>query len=270
MIHERVPVGNDGAFIQTYFQEFSPEIKVSERRPVLVICPGGGYQYCSDREAEPIALAFASRGFHTCVLQYPCGENHHFPEQLCALAHTVAWLRENAERLRADENRIAVAGFSAGGHLAASLGVFWNSPFLAQETGLAPAQMRPDRLVLGYPVISSDEEVASKPSFQSLLGEEPFQDPKERAFVSLEKHVTSDVPPTFLWHTYTDDTVPVENSMYFALALRKAGVPFESHIYSVGAHGLSLANRLTENFSGGGVQRECEGWLELAADWLSR
>ncbi len=270
MIHERVPVANDGAFIKTYFQEVSPEIKMSECRPALVVCPGGGYEYCSDREAEPIALAFASRGFQACVLQYPCGENHHFPEQLCALAHTVAWLRENAGRLHLDANRIAVAGFSAGGHLAASLGVFWNAPFLAKETGLLPESMRPDRLVLGYPVISGEPGIAAEPSMRSLLGQEPCEDPKEREFVSLEKHVTAQVPPTFLWHTYPDATVPVENSLYFALALRKAGVPFEAHIYSVGGHGLSLANHLTENFAGGGVQRECEGWLSLAADWLSR
>lgn len=270
MIHERVPVGNDGAFIETYFQEFSPEIKASEIRPVIVICPGGAYKYCSARESEPIALAFASRGFHACVLHYPCGENHHFPEQLCALAQTVAWVRENAERLRVDADRVAVAGFSAGGHLAASLGVFWNAPFLAKETGLSAQAMHPDRLVLGYPVISSEEGTASTTSFRYLLGDEPFEDPQERAFVSLEKHVSSDTPPTFLWHTYTDASVPVENSMYFALALRKAGVPFESHIYSVGAHGLALANSLTENFIGGGVQRECEGWVELAADWLRR
>ena len=186
---------------------------------------------------------------------------------LRALAEAVAWVRAGAAENHVDPRQISVCGFSAGGHLAGSLGVFWNAPFLAAETGLAPQDMRPDKMVLCYPVITGGE-FAHKGSFDNLLGADA--DAARRAEVSLEQHVTQDTPPAFLWHTYTDPGVPVENTMLFAMALRRAGVPFESHIYSVGGHGLSLANELTENTAGAGVQAECTGWVNLAAGWLRR
>lgn len=240
---ERIPLGAQGAYLDTYFLADSPELKAGACRPAVVVCPGGGYAYTSDREAEPIALALCARGFHACVLRAGAAENHVDPRQ------------------------ISVCGFSAGGHLAGSLGVFWNAPFLAAETGLAPQDMRPDKMVLCYPVITGGE-FAHKGSFDNLLGADA--DAARRAEVSLEQHVTQDTPPAFLWHTYTDPGVPVENTMLFAMALRRAGVPFESHIYSVGGHGLSLANELTENTAGAGVQAECTGWVDLAAGWLRR
>ena len=217
-------------------------------------------------EAEPIAMALCGRGFHACVLRYPCAPAR-FPAALCALAEAVAWVRAGAAENHVDPRQISVCGFSAGGHLAGSLGVFWNAPFLAAETGLVPQDMRPDKMVLCYPVITGGE-FAHKGSFDNLLGADA--DAARRAEVSLEQHVTQDTPPAFLWHTYTDPGVPVENTMLFAMALRRAGVPFESHIYSVGGHGLSLANELTENTAGAGVQAECTGWVDLAAGWLRR
>ena len=222
--------------------------------------------FTSDREAEPIAMAFGARGFHTCVLRYPCAPAR-FPAALCALAGAVAWVRGHAQELHADPGQIAVCGFSAGGHLAGSLGVFWNEPFLAQQTGLAPDAVRPDKMVLCYPVITSGA-FAHTGSFDNLLGEDA--DAARRAELSLECRVTADTPPAFLWHTYTDPDVPVENTLLFALALRRAGVPFESHIYSVGVHGLALANELTKNAGGNAVQPACTGWVELAAQWLRR
>ena len=234
---ERIPLGAQGAYLDTYFLADSPELKAGACRPAVVVCPGGGYAYTSDREAEPIALALCARGFHACVLRYPCAPAR-FPAALRALAEAVAWVRAGAAENHVDPRQISVCGFSAGGHLAGSLGVFWNAPFLAAETGLAPQ--------------GADADAA------------------RRAEVSLEQHVTQDTPPAFLWHTYTDPGVPVENTMLFAMALRRAGVPFESHIYSVGGHGLSLANELTENTAGAGVQAECTGWVDLAAGWLRR
>lgn len=266
MYCERISLGADGAYLNTYFLDASPDLRQSGRRPVVVICPGGGYHFTSDREAEPIAMAFGARGFHTCVLRYPVAPVR-YPAALCALAQAVAWVRSNADAYHIDPRQVTVCGFSAGGHLAGSLGVFWNTPSLAKQTGLSPAEMRPDKMVLCYPVITGGE-YAHKGSFDNLLGEDA--DAAKRAEQSLELHVTADVPPTFLWHTYTDDTVPVENSLLLALALRRAGVPFESHIYSVGMHGLSLATPLTENAQGQGVQIECAGWLELAIAWLQR
>lgn len=256
----------DGAVLETYFLDASPELVHSEKRPLVLICPGGAYIRCSDREAEPIAMAFCARGFHACVLRYPCAPKR-FPEQLCCLAKAVAWLRERAEQLHLDPNRITVCGFSAGGHLAASLGVFWNKDWLAEKTGLTACMMRPDRLLLGYPVISAGEAISPE-SFQNLLGEK-FEDPRMRELVSLEKQVTCAVPPSFLWVTDADTVVPPENSLLFAFALRKANVPFELHVFSAGSHGLALANPVTEAPGGAGIQKECEAWLDLAARWLA-
>lgn len=266
MICKRVELAQKGAYLDTYFQEPSPEIKCSVLRPAVVICPGGAYAFTSDREAEPVALSFAARGFQACVLRYPVAPAR-FPAALCALAQAVAFVRENAAPYAVDPQQISVCGFSAGGHLAGSLGVFWNEPFLAAQTGLAPAQMRPNRMVLCYPVITGGS-FAHKGSFDNLLGQDA--DAAARARLSLEQCVTPDTPPAFLWHTVTDEAVPVENSMLFAMALRKAGVPFEAHLYAKGTHGLALANALTENPSGAGVQAECTGWLELAAAWLKQ
>jgi acetyl esterase/lipase len=150
---------------------------------------------------------------------YPCAPAR-FPAALRALAEAVAWVRAGAAENHVDPRQISVCGFSAGGHLAGSLGVFWNAPFLAAETGLAPQDMRPDKMVLCYPVITGGE-FAHKGSFDNLLGADA--DAARRAEVSLEQHVTQDTPPAFLWHTYTDPGVPVENTMLFAMALRPCG-----------------------------------------------
>ena len=210
---ERIPLGAQGAYLDTYFLADSPELKAGACRPAVVVCPGGGYAYTSDREAEPIALALCARGFHACVLRYPCAPAR-FPAALRALAEAVAWVRAGAAENHVDPRQISVCGFSAGGHLAGSLGVFWNAPFLAAETGLAPQDMRPDKMVLCYPVITGGE-FAHKGSFDNLLGADA--DAARRAEVSLEQHVTQDTPPAFLWHTYTDPGVPVENTMLFDL-----------------------------------------------------
>lgn len=263
---ERIPLGADNAWMDTYFLDASPELAAGDCRPVVLICPGGAYAHTSDREAEPIALALCARGFHTGVVRYPCAPAR-FPAALCALARAVAWMRANAKSFYADASRIAVCGFSAGGHLAGSLGAFWNAPFLAEETGLSPHEMRPDRVVLCYPVVTGGA-FAHKRSIDNLLGEDAGA--ARRAEVSLEQQVTGDFPPTFLWHTCTDPAVPVENSLLLLTALRRAGVPLEAHLYSVGGHGLALASRLTENREGKGTQPECAGWMDLAAAWLLR
>lgn len=266
MKHERIYLHDNKAYMDTYFQELSVELKVSVQRPCILICPGGGYQMTTDREAEPIALAFAAQGFQTAVLRYPVAPSR-FPESLYCLAEAVAWLRTHAEENRINPAQITVGGFSAGGHLAASLGVFWNQDSIWEGTGFDKEFIRPNRLLLGYPVITSGE-YAHLNSFDQLLGADA--DEAQRDLVSLEKHVTCFVPPTFLWHTFEDQIVPVENSMLFANALRKKHVPFELHIYSEGVHGLALANELTMTADGGVVCESCEGWLSLACAWLRR
>lgn len=263
---EKIPLKTQGAYLETYFLDARPRLKHSHIRPLVLICPGGGYRMVSEREAEPVAMAFAAKGFHTAVLTYPVAPVR-FPQALYALGEAMAWIRAHAEENHIDPQKIAVSGYSAGGHLAASLGVFWKEAFLTEAIGCKPEELRPNALILGYPVITSGE-FAHRPSFERLLGEAPEEALLEK--VSLEKQVTADVPPTFLWHTYTDELVPVENSLLFANALHKAGVPMELHIYSTGVHGLSLANKVTEGAEIARLCPDCEGWIELACAWLRR
>ena len=259
---KRIDLPRQNGFLELYLPSNSHKLDTNYRRPMVLICPGGGYVYTSDREADPIALSFCTRGFAACVLRYPV-KPARYPASLLSAAYAVAWLRRNAEDCEIDPNRIFICGFSAGGHLAASLGVFWNSPELQAATGLSAEEMRPNKQVLCYPVITSGP-FAHRASFDNLLiGREDADTLREK--LSLENQVSADTPPTFLWHTYTDPAVPVENTLLFANALRRAEVPFELHIYSVGNHGLSLATEET-----GSPQPECTGWLQLAADWMLR
>lgn len=263
---ERIHLNTSGAYMDCYFQDTSEKLRYSTNRPVVLICPGGGYLRTSDREGDPIAMAFAAQGFHTAILRYPCAPAR-FPTALYSLGEAMLWLRKHAAQYSLDPKNIAVSGYSAGGHLAASLGVFWQEAFLSDHLGCKPEDIRPNAMILGYPVITSGE-FAHRPSFVNLLGENP--DPKLLEYVSLENRVTNSTPPAFLWHTLTDELVPAENTLRFANALRAAEVPFELHIYSVGKHGLGLASKVTENHLGERVCPACEGWVALACAWLHR
>ncbi len=264
MIFKTIDIHTDHttAKLYTYFHENTPEIDLNRKRPLVLVCPGGGYEFTSDREAEPIALQMVSKGFHACVLRYNVAPQR-FPTALWELAASVAWLREHAEEYHIDADNISVCGFSAGGHLVTSLATFWNREFLHQVSGLTAEAIRPNRLISCYPVITSGE-FAHRGSFDAALGERS-NDPEMLELLSLEKQVTADMPPAFIWHTFSDDLVPVENSLLLASAMRAANVPFELHIFPDGAHGLSLATSET-----GIVQQECAAWIDLAADWIRR
>ena len=231
-------------------------------RPSIVICPGGGYAYRSPREAEPIALAFAARGFHCYVVAYRVAPAVH-PAPLMDVAHAVAWVRAHAAPNHADPDRIAVMGFSAGGHAAGSLGVSWHDAALLAPAGLTPEQARPNAMVLCYPVITGGE-FAHRGSFEALSGSD---DRTAHEALSLETKVSANTPPTFLWHTFEDDCVPVENTLMMASALRRAGVLTEVHIFPRGGHGLALANPLTSTHPSQNMP-ECAQWVDLAARFL--
>ena len=249
--------------MHTYILENYAEMQPDLKRPAVIICPGGGYGFTSAREGEHIAIRMNAYGFNAFILKYSC-EPGNFPAPQLELAKAVSIVRENASAWNIDTKRIVVAGFSAGGHLAASLGVFWNKKILSTALSLPPESIRPNALLLCYPVISSGE-FAHKGSFQALLGDKHDE---LLDSVSLEKHVDAQTPPSFLWHTSEDDCVPVENSLLFSMALRKQKIPFELHIYRNGGHGLSAANEETMNAEGWGIQKECQNWIEMAATWI--
>lgn len=269
MIHKKIEIKARGmeavGNLYTYFLDSSIEMRPNEKRPVILMCPGGGYEMTSDREAEPMAMQFLAMGYHVAVLRYSVCPVR-YPAALLQVAESILYLKEHADEYHIDPEKIVVQGCSAGGHLAANYGIAWNSPFLTKLMGMEndPERLRVAGLLLCYPVITSGEK-AHEESFRNLLGEQ-YEEKKEE--LSLENQVTPDTPPTFLWHTATDETVPVENSLYFFQACLQQGVSAELHIYPVGGHGLSLANEETCRANGIGVQKECQSWIGLAQTWL--
>lgn len=224
-------------------------------RPAVLICPGGGYGFIADREGEAVAMQFCAAGFHAFVLRYTVNPGH-YRLPLLELSQAVAEVRKAADQWSPDPHRIAVCGFSAGGHLAASLGVHW------YKLDDAPLN-KPNALILSYPVITAGEHRHAG-SFQNLLGPNPTPEMVEE--MSLENQVSAHTPPTFLWHTVADQVVPVENSLLFATALQENKIPFELHIFPNGPHGLSLA--VYETDDGRGVNPHAARWMQLCIEWL--
>ena len=267
MMYEKIDIqknkSNLKARLDLYLWSPSEELGTDIRRPLVIICPGGGYSFTSEREGEPVAFKYLSRGYNAAVLWYSVTPAR-YPEALHQLALSVKYIRDNADRLKVDPERIIISGFSAGGHLAGCLGMFWRSDFLCKELNVFPDDIRPNGMILDYPVITSSS-FCHDGSFRELLGENYD---KLMEGLSLENQVTEHTPKTFLWHTWDDDTVPVENTLLLAAALRKCKVETELHIYPRGIHGLSLANKLTMNRDGRGNEPYCEGWIDLSCQWI--
>ena len=194
----------------------------------VLVCPGGGYgMLAMDHEGKQIAEFFNGFGVTAFILKYRLGPRYHHPAMLDDARHGMRIIRSRAAELGLDEHRVGVMGFSAGGHLASTL-----------STHFGPGE-RPDFAILVYPVISLTTKYTHQGSKKNLLGENP--DPQLVEFLSSEKQVTPQTPPTFLFHTDSDTGVPPENSALYYLALRNAGVPAELHIYAKGNHGVGLA-----------------------------
>lgn len=262
----RAEGSQDHARAELYLLDTPVEKIKIQKRPVVVICPGGGYHKLSYREGEPLAMQFLSQGYHACVLRYSI-DPARFPTPLLELGEVMKLLHAHAEEWRVDGERIFVHGSSAGGHLAGMLGVFWNRDWLCEALRAEKTTLRPAGLLLSYPVITAMDPQGHLESFYQLLGDR-FEEEKE-AF-SLERQVTEATPPCFLWHTAQDASVPVDNSLRMARALLEANVPVELHIFPEGPHGLSLASPLVERLDGSGVEESCQSWMELALAWLRR
>lgn len=232
-----------------------------ERFPAVVICPGGAYAFVSEREADPVALAFFARGYNVFILTYSVGENAKDFQPLRELSETVRAIRNRPE-WRVDPEHIAVCGFSAGGHLACSLGTMWDDPELLKTYDNHGGENRPNAMILGYPVITADE-FAHVESIENVSGCKKGTPGYE--YFSLDKRVSKNTCPAFLWHTAEDDCVPVENSLKLAAALSQKKVPFELHVFPKGGHGMSACTGEV------GCPDDYNGrWVELAAAWLDR
>lgn len=246
--------------LTTYILDETLRPNTPRKRPAVLICPGGAYVTCSPREAEPIAIRFNAAGYHAFVINYSV-EPSVFPTALEEVSNSLKLIRENAEKWNVDPDKIAVCGFSAGGHLTASIGTLWNT----EETiKCADKSNKPNALILSYPVITSGEK-AHRGSFMHLLGAKK-DDKKMLEYLSLENRVSKDTPPTFIWHTMEDSVVPVENSLMFANALKKNDIPFEMHIFTKGIHGLSTVDK--ETVSRELLDPHTAKWLKLATEWL--
>lgn len=224
----------DGGRLTCWVQKTPEEVSSGRKRPAILILPGGGYHHTSSREAEPIALRFAAMGYAAFVLHYSCAPSR-FPTALREAAMAMYYIRRNAEAF--EIGKIAALGFSAGGHLCGCLGTLFDSPAVA-DLGAAEV-LRPDALCLCYPVAVSWGRT-HEGSFDNLTG----KDAALRENLSLEKLVRPDMPPTFLWHTREDASVPCRNSLILAQAMEEAGVDFVLHIYRKGKHGLSTADAM--------------------------
>ena len=241
---------------------------LDKKRPAVLLCPGG-YRTLSTREDQPIAMKYLAAGFHVFVLHYSLAPDV-FPRALMELALAMKVIREHGDEWNVDVDRIAVSGFSAGGHLACCLGVFWDREWLYGALGVKPEMLRPDGMILCYPVITSGE-YCHKGSFECLMGAEASKkDEKLRRLLSLEYQVGPQVPKTFLWHTWTDQSVPVENSLLLLQALRKAGVNVEAHLYPVGPHGIALGTEETQGIDQKYLEPYCDSWMGLAIRWIEK
>lgn len=222
----------------------------------VVVCPGGGYLHlATEKEGNDVARWWNSLGVSAFVLKYRLGPKYHHPIEIGDAQRAIRTVRARASEWGVRPDRVGIMGFSAGGHLAATAGTHFDAGNPNAEDPIDRQGSRPDFLVLGYPVISFTE-YTHQGSKRALLGDNP--DPKLVENLSNELQVTAQTPPTFLFHTSNDNTVPVENSVLFYLALRKAGVPAEMHLYENGPHGVGLAP----------TDEALSTWPARLADWM--
>lgn len=250
--------------LNAYILDDTMELPTKKPRPAVVICPGGAYAFRSAREGEPIAMQYLAADMNAFLLQYSVAPSR-YPTSVLELAEAVKLVREHAKEWNIDPEKIAVMGFSAGGHLAGSLGTLWDRPVFYDAFGPSES-WKPNGTILCYPVLTMGE-FTHEGSRDNLLGEHASQEQLDA--LSLEKQVSEKTVPAFLWHTQEDEAVPVENSLQYAAALRKHKVPFELHIYEKGGHGTSLCSEITA----GGPEHllpDNVSWMDQSIRWMKR
>ncbi|MCI0379271.1 MAG: alpha/beta hydrolase [Gemmataceae bacterium] len=226
----------------------------------VVICPGGGYgALAMDHEGHQIARWLNDHGIAGIILRYRLGPKYNHPTQLHDAQHAVRFTRHNAKEWRIDPARVGIIGFSAGGHLASSVGTHFDGGKKDAKDPVETQSCRPDFMILLYPVITLQGPYHHAGSRNNLLGKKPDQNLVDH--LCNEKHVSPDTPPTFLVHTHQDKGVRPENSVFFYLALSQHSVPAELHLYEEGAHGLGLGQN-HKHLPFASWPERCLGWLE--------
>jgi len=233
---------------------FQADRRETHPRAAIIVCPGGGYGGLAPHEGDPFASLFTAHGYVGAVLYYRVAP-WKFPAPQADACRAIRLLRANAAQFGVDPQRIGLMGFSAGGHLTATTAAQPDLHHDPHDDLVSTVSARPDRAILAYPLVTFGE-YGHLGSQKNLLGDPP--DSKMCEQLSNEKHVTGNHPPTFLFHTATDDAVPVQNSLHYADACRRAGVPVELHVYEQGRHGVGLALNIPA----------LSGWSNLLLDWL--
>ena len=248
-------VGKEPADVPTLTAFPAPKDKATGA--AVIVCPGGGYSHLADHEGRPVAEWLNTLGISAFVLKYRVGPRYHHPQPLQDAARAIRTVRARASEWQLDPNRIGILGFSAGGHLAATIGTHFDAGKADAADPIERVSSRPDLMILIYPVITM-REFTHAGSKRMLLGENAPEDLVK--LLSNDEQVTKETPPAFLIHTADDPGVPVENSLRFAAALRKAKVPVEIHVYENGPHGFGLG--LKDPILATWPQR-CAEWLRL-------
>lgn len=253
MIHMHVP-GYEDTSLEGYILDCELSLGQEKKRPAIVVCPGGGYVYCSPREGEPIALAYAARGFHAFVLRYSVGRATAGFTPLKQVSRVIGLLREKAEEWNIDPERIVTCGFSAGGHLALAAGVM--------------GEHKPNAMILGYPAVTIPNFPGADYMLKLLAGKETVTDEDAKGF-DLLSQITSDAPPVFLAATAEDFLTPY-GALPVAQKYSALGKPYELHIFQYGPHGYSLANEVSADGSCQVVDSAYAQWHELSVQWLHK
>lgn len=285
MLYFEKTFGQDGAYAKYYFQEPHEEIDKHRRYPTIVICPGGAYFWTSFREDESVALRFLAEGFHVVVVHYateglktmdpdlleelPEQPKSRFPLPLISLAQAVSYLREHKDVYAVDEDYIVVAGFSAGGNVAAQLGTYWHEDWLEKLVKKDKLLYRPTHLLLAYAALdiypNADSTVFHKVAYAATGKPYPTQADLDQC--NPIKHVTKQTPPSFVWHTLEDKLVPASNALDFCQQLNKNDVPYELHIFNKGKHGLVLGD-LRTGVKSSNQNAQVHKWVDLFLEWL--
>lgn len=260
MLYKKIALDKCGE--NAYLEVFVAEKVQSFVRKAILIIPGGGYEkVCSEREGEPIALAFMAYGYNAFVLHYSAGKEV-FPTHLVEASAAIKHIKDNADAYNIDIENVFVVGFSAGGHLAATLGTMWDRKEIYDLLEMSCGYNKPKGMMLIYPVISAEHHGFS---FNNLLGAAKNDETLKNC--SIENCVNENSSPAFILHTANDEVVSVKNSLALANALADKGIKFEMHIYPDAPHGIALANEITKC----GVEKHkntaIAKWVENAVRW---
>ena len=295
MIVTTTPLWDDGSSARyiSYLFEKEESLKMVDKRPALIICPGGGYLSTEYREGEPVAMHFLDRGYQCFVLHYhtkSTGGATRYPQPLYDIAKLMLTIRSHAEEWNIDPEKVGVLGFSAGGNLCALLSTHWHDPMLREKFGVEDsAVFQPTCAVLCYALTKSRTFEADVPRpeipdplkpyahlldvLTTEMGKSFFgtEQPSEEQLAQLAAidHVDGRTPPTFLWTTANDFMVDAANSLDYARALLRSGVPAELHMFEEGAHGLSKGTKDSASTELE-INPSASQWLALADRWLDR